>query len=74
MNITNIKVRQYIYGIMVAASPIVVYKGIMDINEAGLWLVLGGAVLGLSNLLALKNTGDGKHEAEKAGGPHNWSV
>jgi hypothetical protein len=63
LNITNIKVRQYIYGILVAASPIVVYKGIMDINEAGLWLVFGGAVLGLSNLLALTNTKDGKHEA-----------
>ena len=63
MNITNIKVRQYIYGILVAASPIVVYKGIMDIHEAGLWLVLGGAVLGLSNLLALANTPKGKHEA-----------
>lgn len=63
MNITNIKVRQYIYGILVAASPLVVYKGIMDIHEAGLWLVLGGAVLGLSNLLALANTKQGKHEA-----------
>ena len=63
MNITNIKVRQYIYGILVAASPIVVYKGLMDIHEAGLWLVLGGAVLGLSNLLALTNTKQGKHEA-----------
>lgn len=63
MNITNIKVRQYIYGIMVAASPIVVYRGLLDIQEAGLWLVLGGAVLGLSNLLAFANTKDGKHEA-----------
>lgn len=64
MNITNIKVRQYIYGVLVASSPIVVYKGFMDIHEAGLWLVFGGAVLGLSNLLALTNTKTGKHEAE----------
>lgn len=64
MNITNIKVRQYIYGILVAASPIVVYRGILDIQEAGLWLVLAGAVLGLSNLLAISNLNkDGKHEA-----------
>jgi len=63
MNITSIKTRQYIYGILVAASPIVVYKGIMDIHEAGLWLVFGGAVLGLSNLLALANTKQGRHEA-----------
>ena len=63
MNITNIKVRQYIYGVLVAASPIVVYKGLMDIHEAGLWLVFGGAVLGLSNLLALANTKQGRHEA-----------
>lgn len=59
----DIKTRQYIYGIMVAASPIAIARGIVDIHEAGLWLVLGGAVLGLSNLLALANTKQGKHEA-----------
>lgn len=73
MNITNIRVRQYIYGIMVAASPIVVIRGLLTIEEAGLWLVLGGAVLGLSNLLAIANTPNGKHEAKESD-PHNWSV
>jgi hypothetical protein len=63
MNITNIKVRQYIYGIMVAAAPIVVIRGILTIEEAGLWVVLGGAVLGLTNLLALTNLNKpGSHE------------
>jgi hypothetical protein len=65
VNITNIKVRQYIYGILVAASPILIYRGIVDIHEAGLWLVLAGAVLGLSNTLALANLNKpGRHEAE----------
>jgi hypothetical protein len=63
LNITNVKVRKYIYGIMVAASPIAVAYGIVTIEQAGLWLVLGGAVLGLSNLLAFSNTPNGKHEA-----------
>lgn len=62
MNITNVKVRQYIYGVFVAASPILVYKGIMDIHEAGLWLVFAGAVLGLTNILALANAKKGRYE------------
>jgi hypothetical protein len=63
MFIQNVKTRQYIYGILVAASPIAVIRGFLTIEEAGLWLVLGGAILGLSNLLALGNTPNGKHEA-----------
>jgi hypothetical protein len=63
MFIKDVKVRQYIYGIMLAATPIIVIRGILTIEEAGLWLVLGGAILGLSNALALGNTKDGRHEA-----------
>ena len=63
MFIKDVKVRQYIYGIMVAVSAIIVFRGILTLAEAGLWLVLGGAILGLSNGLALGNAKDGKHEA-----------
>lgn len=63
MNITNVKVRQYIYGVMVAASPLAVAYGIVTMAQAGLWVAFGGAILGLTNLLALANTSNGKHEA-----------
>ena len=59
----NETTRKYIYGVMIAASPIAVAYGIVTIEQAGLWLAFGGALLGLSNLLAFKNV-PGKHEAE----------
>lgn len=63
MNIKDVKTRQWIYGIMVCAAPVVVGYGITTAEQAGLWVSLGGAILGLTNGLALANTKDGKHEA-----------
>jgi hypothetical protein len=65
MNITNPKVRAYIYGILVAAGAVALVYGLVNIEQLGVWLALGGAVLGLSNGLALANVDkQGKHEAQ----------
>jgi hypothetical protein len=63
--ITNPKTRAYIYGVMVAAGAVALVYGLVNAEQLGVWLALGGAVLGLSNGLALANTPkpDGKHEA-----------
>jgi len=63
MNIKNIKTRQYIYGIMVAAGALALIYGLVNVQQLGGWLALFGAALGLTNGLALANTPDGKHEA-----------
>lgn len=56
MNITDPKVRAWLYGIMVAAAALAVIYGITTVQEAGGWVVLFGAALGVSNGLALANT------------------
>lgn len=62
--ITSPTVRAYIYGIMVAAGAVALVYGLVNVEQLGVWLALGGAVLGLSNGLALANTPTkGKHEA-----------
>lgn len=61
--ITNPKIRAYIYGIMVAAGAVALVYGLVTPDQLGVWLALGGAVLGLSNGLALANTPKGRHEA-----------
>lgn len=53
------KVRAYLYTVLVAAGALLVFKGVITAGELGLWLALGGAVLGLSNGLALANTPKG---------------
>lgn len=64
MNITNPTVRAYIYGILVAAGAVALVYGLVNVEQLGVWLALGGAVLGLSNGLALANVDkQGKHEA-----------
>ncbi len=55
MNITNPKVRAYIYGILIAAGAVAVVYGLVNVQQLGVWLSLGGAALGLSNGLALVN-------------------
>jgi hypothetical protein len=50
------RLRAYFYGVMVAAAALAVIYGIVTPEQAGGWLVLGGAALGLSNGLALANT------------------
>ena len=54
--IPSAKVRAYLYGIVVAASPVAVIYGIVNAEQAGLWVALGGAILGATNVLALVNT------------------
>jgi hypothetical protein len=62
--ITNPTVRAYIYGILVAAGAVALVYGLVNVEQLGVWLALGGAVLGLSNGLALANVDTkGKHEA-----------
>lgn len=49
-------VRAYLYGVMVAAAALAVIYGLITVEQMGGWLVLGGALLGVSNGLALANT------------------
>jgi hypothetical protein len=56
--IPSAKVRAYLYTIVTAASPIVVARGLLDASEVGLWVALGGAILGVTNAVALANTGE----------------
>jgi hypothetical protein len=63
VNIQNIKVRQYIYGIFATAGLLLIGYGILNVEQYGLWLAVIGAALGLTNALALNNTPNGKHEA-----------
>ena len=49
--------RAYIYGLMIAAAPVVVYYGLASVEETGLWIALGGVALGVTNGVALANTG-----------------
>lgn len=64
MNITNPKTRAYIYGVLVAIGAVALVYGLVNAEQLGVWLALGGAALGLSNGLALANTpASGKHSA-----------
>lgn len=64
MWIKNPAVRAWIYGILSAVGGLALIYGIVDQNQLSAWLVLGGAILGLSNGLALSNTDtQGRHEA-----------
>lgn len=61
--ITNPKFRAYIYGIFAAAGAVALVYGLVNAEQLGVWLALGGAALGLTNGLAYANTDKGKHEA-----------
>lgn len=54
--------RAWIYGVLVAGSLVAIGYGVITAEQGNLWLTLAGAVLGLSNGLALANTP--KHSAE----------
>lgn len=56
--IPSAKVRAYLYTVMVAAAPVVIFYGVMTAEEAGLWIGLGGVALGVTNAIALANTSD----------------
>lgn len=45
--ITNPRFRQWLYTLLLAAVPLLIGYGIIDVNQAALWLAAGGAVLGL---------------------------
>ena len=49
------KARAATYGIVLACSPIAIYYGLVNDTEAGLWISAIGAILGISNGLALSN-------------------
>jgi len=55
--IPSVKTRAYLYGLMVAAAPIVVFYGLMTLAETGLWIAFGGVALGVSNAIAYANRG-----------------
>jgi hypothetical protein len=55
VNIASPKARAYIYGCLVAAGAVALVYGLINAQQLGVWLALGGAVLGLSNGLALAN-------------------
>ena len=54
--IPSARARAYVYGVMVPAGALLVFKGVITAGELGLWLALGGAALGLSGGLAAANT------------------
>lgn len=47
--------RAYLYGVMIALAAVAVGYGIVTIEQAGLWLALVGALLGISSSVALRN-------------------
>lgn len=50
------KARAYVYTVMVAAGPVVMFYGLMSAEEVAVWLGLGGTVLSPAGALALANT------------------
>ncbi len=48
------KVRAWIYRVILAVQPLVVYYGLLEDHEAGLWGMIAGTVLGVG--LAAVNT------------------
>lgn len=54
--IPSMKVRMWIYGILVALAALGVFYGLITIAEGGLWLALGAAILGIGHLLAARNS------------------
>lgn len=56
MFIKDAKVRAWVYGIVAAAGYVAFIYGLVNLEQLGAWLALGGAVLGVSNTLALGNT------------------
>lgn len=53
--ITSPKVRAYVYTVLVAAGPVVLFYGLMSAEEVAVWLGLGGTILSPAGTLALAN-------------------
>ena len=49
------EVRLWMYGILVALAALAVGYGIITVEQGGLWLALGAALLGVGNLIAARN-------------------
>lgn len=62
MFIKDAKVRAWIYGIVAAAGYVALVYGLVNAQQLGAWLALGGAILAVSNTLALGNTPARKQE------------
>lgn len=45
--LSNPQFRQWVYGLLLAAVPLLMGYGIIDANQAALWLSAAGSVLGL---------------------------
>lgn len=45
-------VRQWLYGVLTVAVPLLIAYGVLDAERAALWVALGGAVLGLGTATA----------------------
>lgn len=64
MNITDPKVRRYIYIVVLAAIPLLLAYGVIGPDGAQPWTNLIAALLGMPAAgLASANTPDGRHEA-----------
>lgn len=47
--------RVTVYGALVAAAPVAIFYGLLTVEEAGVWLALAGAVLGVGGVTAIAN-------------------
>lgn len=63
MFIKDATTRASIYGICAAGGGLALIYGLVNAVQLGGWLALAGAVIGVTNGLALANTKTGKHEA-----------
>jgi hypothetical protein len=41
-------VRRWVYGVLIASAPLVVYYGVATQQEVTLWIVVAGAALGVA--------------------------
>lgn len=48
-------VRLWFYGVLVALAALAVAYGLVTVEQGGLWLALGAAVLGAGPLVAARN-------------------
>lgn len=53
------EVRLWMYGILVALAALAAAYGIVTVEQGGLWLSLGAALLGVGNLIAARNVPKG---------------
>lgn len=47
--------RVWTYAALVAAAPVAIFYGVLTVEEAGVWLVLAGVVLGVGGVTAAAN-------------------